>query len=74
MPGASCAPRSGRIGCFCDFTIGDSVRISGGQLDGFVGVVKSINLDDQTAEVIVSMFGRETPATISIMQVQKIDD
>ena len=57
-----------------DFTIGDSVRISGSKLDGFVGVVKSINLDDQTAEVIVSMFGRETPATISVMQVQKIDD
>ncbi|MGN0653782.1 MAG: transcription termination/antitermination protein NusG [Oscillospiraceae bacterium] len=57
-----------------DFKIGDSVRVSGGQLDGFVGIVKSINLEEQTAEVIVSMFGRETPATIGIMQIQKIDD
>ena len=57
-----------------DFTIGDSVRISGGQLDGFVGVVKSINLDDQTAEVIVSMFGRETPVELELDQISVSDE
>lgn len=57
-----------------DFSMGDSVRISGGALDGFVGIVRDVNIDAQTVDVMVSMFGRETPATLEIMQVQKLDD
>lgn len=57
-----------------NFKEGDTVAISGGSLDGFTGVVKAINLDEQTVDVAVSMFGRETPATLPITQVSLSDD
>lgn len=57
-----------------DFRVGDSVKISSGSLEGFVGVVQKIDLEAQTADVLVSMFGRETPATLNLMQVSKIED
>lgn len=57
-----------------DFSMGDSVRISGGALDGFVGIVREINLETQKVDVMVSMFGRETPATLELMQVSKLKD
>ncbi len=57
-----------------DFKEGDSVRISGTAMDGFIGVVQSINLDENTVDVIVSMFGRETPTTLPISQVVPVED
>lgn len=52
-----------------NFKEGDSVRISGTAMDGFVGTVRSINLDERTVDIMVSMFGRETPTTLPINQV-----
>lgn len=57
-----------------DFKEGDRVRISGTAMDGFIGVVQSINLDENTVDVIVSMFGRETPTTLPISQVVPVED
>ena len=57
-----------------DFGVGDNVKISGGSLEGFVGIVQKIDLDAQTVDVVVSMFGRETPATLALMQVSKLDE
>lgn len=56
-----------------DFSVGDNVRISGGSLEGFVGIVQKIDTEAQTVDVVVSMFGRETPATLNLMQVSKLD-
>jgi len=56
------------------FKVGDSVTVSSGTLEGFVGIVKSINLEEKTVDVVVSMFGRETPATLEISQVSKLDE
>ena len=52
-----------------NFDIGDSVKISGGPLDGFVGTVEEIDRDKQTAKVKVSMFGRETSADVELAYV-----
>ena len=57
-----------------NFAVGDSVKVSGTAMDGFVGIVQSINLEDQTVDVMISMFGRETPATLALNQVIKLDD
>lgn len=54
--------------------VGDKVKISSGTMEGFVGEVKSINTDDMTADVSVSMFGRETLATVEIAKVVKTDE
>lgn len=57
-----------------DFKEGDRVRISGTAMDGFVGVVQNIDLDEKTVDVLVSMFGRETPTTLPINQVVLVED
>lgn len=56
------------------FKEGDNVTITSGTLEGFVGIVKSIDLDAKTVDIVVSMFGRDTPATLEIMQVKKLDE
>ena len=43
-------------------------------MDGFVGVVQKVDVDNGTVDVLVSMFGRETPATLSLTQVIRLED
>lgn len=57
-----------------NFKEGDNVQISGTAMDGFIGVVQKINLDDRTVDLLVSMFGRETPTTLPINQVIAVDN
>lgn len=57
-----------------NFKEGDNVRISGTAMDGFIGVVQSINLDEKTVDLLVSMFGRETPTTLPLSQVIPVED
>jgi transcriptional antiterminator NusG len=57
-----------------NFKEGDRVQISGTAMDGFIGIVQSINLDDRTVVLLVSMFGRETPTTLPISQVVTVED
>jgi len=57
-----------------DFKEGDNVTISAGTLEGFVGIVKKIDMEAKTVDVIVSMFGRETPATLDLNQVKKLEE
>ena len=53
---------------------GDRVKIYSGPMEGFTGEVKSINTEDMTVDVSVSMFGRETLATVEISKVSKTDE
>lgn len=55
-----------------DYEKGDSVSITGGSFDGFVGIVQEINKDKHKVKVLVSMFGRETPIEVDFSQVTKI--
>lgn len=55
-----------------DYSEGDSVSITGGSFDGFVGSVQEINKDKHKVKVLVSMFGRETPIEVDFSQVSKI--
>lgn len=57
-----------------DFKEGDNVTISAGTLKGFVGIVKKIDTEAKTVDVIVSMFGRETPATLELNQIKKLEE
>ncbi len=54
------------------FATGEIVKIVAGALEGFEGKVQEIDKANGTVQVTVSMFGRETPATIEIANVQKI--
>ena len=57
-----------------NFKVGDRVQISGTAMDGFIGIVQNINLEDRTVDLLVSMFGRETPTTLPISQVILVED
>ncbi|MDE6088519.1 MAG: transcription termination/antitermination protein NusG, partial [Oscillospiraceae bacterium] len=57
-----------------DYSVGDRIRVTGTTMDGFTGVVKNIDLENEQVEVLVSMFGRETPTTIALHQAVKLDD
>ena len=57
-----------------DFKIGDRVKITTGPMEGFIGEVKAISSEDNTVDVSVSMFGRETLATLDISQVRVSDE
>ena len=57
-----------------DYHVGDKIRITGNNMDGFTGIVRSIDLEHEQVEVLVSMFGRETPTTIALYQAVKLDD
>ena len=56
-----------------DYNIDDNVKILGGPLDDYTGVVKEIKKDKGKVVVLVSMFGRETPVELEFSQVQKLD-
>ena len=52
---------------------GDSVEVIGGSFDGFTGTVEKLDLEEKTADVTVSMFGRETVVTLPITQIKPED-
>jgi transcriptional antiterminator NusG len=56
-----------------NINVGDQVQVVGTPMDGFIGTVKSIDMEEKTVDIIVSMLGRETPATLSITQVTKME-
>ena len=55
------------------YQVGDSVKITDGALESFIGTVEEIDLDRNKVRVVVSMFGRETPVELELDQVEPID-
>lgn len=54
-----------------DFKVGDSVRITGGPFNDFIGNVAGIDMDKQKVRVMVDFFGRETPVELDFLEVSK---
>ena len=52
------------------YELGDTVRITDGALESFLGTVEEIDLDHNKVRVVVSMFGRETPVELELDQVE----
>ena len=52
------------------YAVGDSVRITDGALESFLGTVEEIDLERGKVRVVVSMFGRETPVELELDQVE----
>ena len=51
------------------YQVGDSVKITDGALESFLGTVEEIDMDRSKVRVMVSMFGRETPVELELDQV-----
>jgi transcription termination/antitermination protein NusG len=52
---------------------GEHVRIIDGPFSNFTGVVEEVNLDRNTLEVMVTIFGRSTPVELDFLQVNRFD-
>jgi transcription termination/antitermination protein NusG len=55
-----------------DFKIGDMVRILNGPFSSLEGRVDGMNDEGQTAIVLTTLFGRETPTEIAYIDLEKI--
>ena len=55
------------------YQVGDSVKITDGALESFLGTVEEIDLDRSKVRVVVSMFGRETPVELELDQVEPVE-
>lgn len=55
-----------------EFTVGESVKVISGPLSDFTGEIAEINMEQSRLKVLVSIFGRETPADLSFDQVKKL--
>ena len=51
------------------YSVGDNVKIINGPLEGYSGVIKSIDLANNNVCVVLSMFGRETPVELELDQI-----
>ena len=56
---------------FINFTEGDTVNVIAGVWKDTVGVVQRMDMNKQTATIMVELFGRETPVEISFDEINK---
>ena len=56
------------------FAVGDTVKVTDGPLDGFLGTVDELDAERNKVRVIVSMFGRETPVDLELDQVEPVEE
>ena len=54
------------------YQVGDSVKITDGALESFIGTVEELDTERGKVRVVVSMFGRETPVELELDQVEPI--
>jgi transcription termination/antitermination factor NusG len=64
---ASAAPAA-----LVDFEVGESVTVMDGPFATLPATINEINAEQQKLQVLVSIFGRETPVELSFNQVSKI--
>ncbi len=55
-----------------EFSPGEQVKVISGPLSDFTGEIAEINAEAGRLKVLVSIFGRETPAELSFDQVKKL--
>lgn len=53
--------------------VGESVRVTGGPFQNFIGTVEEVHPEKGKVKVLVSMFGRETPVELDFAQIEKAE-
>jgi len=56
------------------YNVGDIVNVIDGPLEGFSGTVEAIDIPNNSVQVTVSMFGRETTVDFELDQLEKVED
>ena len=54
------------------FRQGQSIRVTDGPFIDFVGVVDELSLEKGKVKVLLTLFGRETPVELDLLQVEKL--
>lgn len=57
-----------------EFAVGNTVKVTDGPLQGFLGTVEDVEPAKNRVRVIVSMFGRETPVDLDYDQVAFVSE
>ena len=57
-----------------EFAVGNTVKVTDGPLQGFLGTVEDVEAAKNRVRVIVSMFGRETPVDLDYDQVAFVSE
>lgn len=55
------------------FIIGESIKVMDGPFNGFDGVIEEVFEERKKLNVMVKIFGRNTPVELNYMQVEKLD-
>lgn len=55
-----------------DVEVGQSVRVTTGPFESFIGEIREIDTHNQTLRVMINMFGRETPVELEYNQIEKL--
>ncbi len=55
-----------------DVEVGESIIITSGPFEDFIGTVKEVNAERQKVRVVVSMFGRDTNVELDFVQVKRV--
>lgn len=55
------------------FSEGEAVKITDGPFADFLGTIQKIDEEKGKVEVLVSIFGRETPVELDFLQVSKLE-
>lgn len=56
-----------------NFSVGDSVQVRDGYLEGFIGVVNEIDAQNALVRVTVSMMGKDVPVELELDQIEPLD-
>lgn len=57
-----------------NYAEGDFVNVIDGPLEGFSGTVESVDVNNNSVQVTISMFGRETSVEFELDQLEKAED
>ena len=60
-----------RIDVEAELKVGDKVNVVDGPFKGMMGVVDTIDLENNRLNVLIDLFGQETPVEVELFQVNK---
>jgi len=54
------------------FSLGEAVKVTDGPFSDFLGTIEEIDEEKGKVKVLVSIFGRETPVELDLLQIAKV--
>ena len=61
-----------RVNIEAEMAVNDKVTIIDGPFKGMTGTVDNIDLDNNRLNVLIDLFGQETPVEVELFQVNKL--